>query len=148
NGDVTPSQVRHLLPAMIYDRLAAVRAYEGVIDVAPEPTLHALRIEFKRLRYTVSLFDAVLGSQISEFIDELRTIQDTLGQIHDAATARGRLDALLDDDNDHHSEALNAYLEHLESEQKALIEQFKGMWDNFNSRKVQQKLSTALLALR
>jgi len=147
-GEVKPSEVRHLLPSMIYDRLAAVRAYEGVLAEADASTFHALRIEFKRLRYTVSLFQDVLGSTITEFIDELKAIQDTLGKINDAATARARLDALLDGEDDHHSTALNAYLDHLEAEKGNLIAQFRTLWERFNSRKVQQKLATAVLALR
>jgi CHAD domain-containing protein len=50
---VTPSQVRHILPIIIYDRLAAVRAYNDVLAEADAPTLHELRIEFKQLRYTL-----------------------------------------------------------------------------------------------
>jgi CHAD domain-containing protein len=145
---VTPFQVRHLLPSMIYDRLAAVRAYDTVLADADSPTLHALRIEFKRLRYTVSLFEGVLGETIKEFIDELKVSQDTLGMVNDAATARTRLDALLEGSDSHHSDALNAYLEHLEAARSDLIVQFKVIWERFNSRKVQQKLSTALLSLR
>jgi CHAD domain-containing protein len=144
---VTPLQVRHVLPGLIYDRLAAVRAYEAVIADADDVTLHALRIEFKRLRYTVSLFEGVLGSQISDFIDEIKAIQDCLGHLNDAATARARLDAVLDSD-DVAQGALSAYLQHLEERSSGLRERFVELWQRFNTRRVQQKLSTAILALR
>jgi CHAD domain-containing protein len=148
NGSVMPSQARHLLPSLIYDRLAAVRAYDDALADADDETLHALRIEFKRLRYTVSLFADVLGTTIAEFIDEVKIVQDTLGRINDATTARERLDALLDSDEKHHSDALNAYIAYLEADKNGLADQFKADWERFNSRKVQQKLSTAVLALR
>jgi CHAD domain-containing protein len=148
NGQIAPSQIRHLLPSMIYDRLAAVRAYEDVLAEADSAALHALRIEFKRLRYTVSLFEDVLGSTIEEFIDELKKIQDCLGQINDAATARIRLDAVLEDSAGHYSDALNSYIDHLEAERTGQLTQLETLWERFNSRKVQQKLSTAVLALR
>lgn len=147
-GVIAPSQVRHLLPSLIYDRLAAVRAYDDSLADADDETLHALRIEFKRLRYTVSLFADVLGSTISEFVTELKTVQDTLGRINDAVTAGDRLDALLDSDEKHHSDALNAYIAFMETDKNGLSDQFKADWERFNSRKVQQKLSTAVLALR
>jgi CHAD domain-containing protein len=146
--EIVPTQVRHLLPSMIYDRLAAVRAYEDVLENAATETLHALRIEFKRLRYTVSLFDGVLGSSVSDFVDELKIVQDTLGKFNDATTARTRLDALLENGDDLHSDALSAYLGHLEADKDELIAQFKRDWERFNSRKAQEKLSKAVLGLR
>ncbi|MBZ0293333.1 MAG: CHAD domain-containing protein [Anaerolineae bacterium] len=148
SDEVVPSEVRHLLPSLIYDRLAAVRAYEDRLDDADDTRLHALRIEFKRLRYTVSLFDAVLGKSISDFMDELKVVQDTLGHLNDGATARASLDALLDGNDDHHSDALNAYLNHLDADHDKLIAEFKTHWERFNSRKVQEKLSKAVLSLR
>lgn len=148
HGVIAPSQVRHLLPSLIYDRLAAVRAYDDALADADDETLHALRIEFKRLRYTVSLFADVLGTTIAEFVVELKLIQDTLGRINDATTARERLDTLLDSDEKHHSDALNAYIAFMETDKNGLADQFKADWERFNSRRVQQKLSTALLSLR
>jgi len=35
--------------------------------------LHALRIELKQLRYTLSLFSEVLGPQAAEYIEEVKT---------------------------------------------------------------------------
>ncbi|MEZ4670542.1 MAG: CHAD domain-containing protein [Anaerolineae bacterium] len=142
---VLPSQVRHILPAMIYSRMAAVRAYETVVDAADAPIFHALRIELKRLRYTVSLFQGVLGTQIDDFIEELKSLQDCLGHMNDVATARARLSLLLEG---HPVEVLNMYLKYLEKKEAASHSSFLELWSNFNSRRVQQKLATALLALR
>ncbi|MBZ0282006.1 MAG: CHAD domain-containing protein [Anaerolineae bacterium] len=139
---VVPSQLRHLLPGMIYNHLAAVRAYETVLEEAGAETLHALRIECKRLRYTVSLFDEVLGSQIGDFIEELKALQDCLGHLNDAATARIWLEAHTDEP------VIAAYIAGFEAKETALKEQFVEIWARFNSRRVQQKLSSAVLALR
>jgi len=142
-GDgVVPSQLRHLLPGMIYNHLATVRAYETVIEEAEAETLHALRIECKRLRYTVSLFEEVLGSQISEFIEELKALQDCLGHLNDAAGARIWLDSYTDEP------VVGAYIAALEEKEIALKTQFAEIWSRFNTRRVQQKLSSAVLALR
>lgn len=143
--EVLPSQVRHILPAIIYSRMAAVRAYETVVDAADAPIFHALRIELKRLRYTVSLFREVLGPQIDEFIEEIKTLQDCLGHMNDAATARARLSGQLENNP---VEVLTLYMKYLEKKETASKGNFLQYWSNFNSRKVQQKLATALLALR
>lgn len=146
DGIVIPHEVRHILPGLIYERLAAVRAYESVPEKANMVTLHALRIEFKRLRYALSLFEDVLGSQISDFINEIKAVQDALGHLNDTAAARALLDRVLDDDEV--PEALVAYFAHLDGRAAAHHAQFTDAWDRFNTRKVQQKLASAILALR
>jgi CHAD domain-containing protein len=138
--DVSPSQVRHILPVMVHHRLAAVRAYDPILSTADATTLHALRIEFKRLRYAVSLFQKVLGDQIDDFITSIKAVQDCLGHMNDTATARGLLEGF-------QSAAVEKYLAHLETQETALLGEFTELWVQFNSRKIQQKLSTALLAL-
>jgi len=148
NGAVAPYQVRHVLPAMIYDRLAAVRAYDTVLPEANAGTLHALRIEFKRLRYTLSLFSDVLGSSAEEFVDTIKAIQDHLGHLNDSSVARARLEGLADDPEASYADVLAGYLAHLEAHEAELKAGFAEVWQRFNSRKVQQKLATAVLALR
>lgn len=144
NGAVMPYQVRHVLPMLIYDRLAAVRAYDTVLQQADAPTLHALRIEFKRLRYLLSLFQAVLGPQAADVIAEIKTIQDHLGHLNDGAVARLRLKNLLEADT---SGMLAGYLAFLDTQELGLKDSFMVAWQRFNTRKVQQKLASAVLAL-
>jgi CHAD domain-containing protein len=45
--------------------------------------LHHLRIATKRLRYTLELFQEVLNQKVDFIIEELKKIQDELGEIHD-----------------------------------------------------------------
>jgi len=142
---VTPVQVRHILPIIIYQRLAGVRAFDPILAEANAPTLHALRIEFKQLRYTLSLFSEVLGPQASEYIDEIKALQDCLGHMNDAVVARAYLSDFL---KDSHLAALNGYLSSLEEKEIALKGQLTELWAQFNTRKVQQKLSSAILAMR
>lgn len=146
DGAVVPHQTRHVLPGLIHERLAAVRAYESVLEDVDDVTLHALRIEFKRLRYTLSLFESVLGSQIDDFIDEIRAVQDALGHLNDVHAARSLLDTTLE--GDELPEAALVYFNHLEARAAAHRAQFAEAWERFNTRKVQQKLSNAILALR
>lgn len=147
SDEVVPVQVRHVLPPMIYQHLAAVRAYEPVLDGAEMETLHALRIEFKRLRYVVTLFSSVLGKEINDFIAELKSIQDILGEMNDIEVAQDSLTSLMDDLEGDQSAALWIYLDALESHKPALHAQFPAAWKRFNSKTVQRKLAVAVAAL-
>lgn len=46
--------------------------------------LHNLRIAAKRLRYTLELFRFAFPGEISGFIDEVKEIQEHIGDMHDA----------------------------------------------------------------
>jgi CHAD domain-containing protein len=148
--ETSPHQVRHVLPILIHDHLANVRAFDTVIDQADVPTLHALRIEFKRLRYTLQNFEDVLGASSEQFVLHIKEVQDYLGRLNDVFVAHNRLESLLDempeDDEDYSnlSEQMNALLE----EEAELTLGFIDVWNGFNKRMVQRKLADALLVLR
>lgn len=142
-----PYQVRHLLPTMIYAQLGHVRAFDEVLPGADDETLHTLRIEFKKLRYTVSFFSGVLGKTAADFITELKRIQDHLGRLNDIHVARAHFEAVSGWDKAAEA-ALQSYLALLEAEAPDLRQAFTALWTDFNSRKVQRKLSDAVLALR
>jgi hypothetical protein len=75
---------------IIGTRLAEMLAYERyVYDEGRVFELHQMRIAAKRLRYTLELFDdaytvAGMGDAIHAITDDVRTLQDRLGEIHDA----------------------------------------------------------------
>ncbi len=144
---VAPYQVRHVLPPLIYEHLAAVRAYDPVLEEADSETLHALRIEFKRLRYVVSLFSGILGKDIDAFISELKQMQDVLGRMNDIEVARQSLTDLMEDLDGGQSAALWLYIEHLEQEKPALHARFPEVWRRFNRKGVQRKLASAVAVL-
>jgi CHAD domain-containing protein len=146
-GETAPYQVRHVLPLLLHEHLSVVRAYENVLENADDTTLHALRIEFKRLRYATAYFKDVLGSSGGDFIDEIKAIQDHLGRINDINVAVLHLGGLIENE-DVTSEGLNTYIATLETEKADLREKFGAVWTRFNSRSVQSKFSNALLTLR
>ena len=112
----------------------------------PRP-IHALRIEFKRLRYVVTLFSGLLGREIDDFIAELKKIQDLLGRMNDIEVARTWLTDLMSDLEGDQTAALWIYVDDLENERPGLQEQFPGVWKRFNTKTVQRKLANAVLAL-
>jgi CHAD domain-containing protein len=97
-GEPRPYLLRHVAPVVIFERLAAVRAYDEWVSIPSPPLerLHALRISCKRLRYTLEYFLEVLGPGTKDLIKEIVTVQDHLGDLQDAVVA---------------SDILNAYLE-------------------------------------
>jgi CHAD domain-containing protein len=143
---ISPHQVRHVLPGVIHDQLALVKAYDTVVDDNIDvETLHALRIEFKRLRYLVEFFEDVLGNSLNKFIDDLKVIQDHLGRMNDIKTITYAVETICEDQNIAHP---THYLETLEKEQEENIAAFQAIWQKFNTRTVQSHLANAILALR
>lgn len=86
-----PQLVRHLLPAAVWEHYGNVRAYEPVLGWASLETVHALRIEGKRLRYLLEFFSEVLGPGPAPAIEALVALQDHIGDLHDAEVAMGLL---------------------------------------------------------
>ena len=144
---IAPVQVRHVLPPMIAQHLAAVRAYDPVLAEADAETFHALRIEFKRLRYVVTLFSGLLGKEIDDFIAELKKMQDLLGRMNDIEVARESLIDLMSDLEGDQTAALWIYVDDLENEKPGLHEQFPALWKRFNTKTVQRKLAQAVTVL-
>jgi CHAD domain-containing protein len=146
NGDVQPSQVRHVLPALLYSHVGAVRAYDAVLENADDTTLHALRIEFKRLRYAVSLFADVLGN-LKDFVKEVKAMQDHLGRMQDIVTAQAVLNPMVSELSAGQGESLQLYLDKIEAERQQLRQRVGDMWKKFNAKTVQKQLATAVSGL-
>ncbi len=65
------------------------------LDAMPEPRLHDIRIEAKRMRYTAELFAPLFDSKRPpRFIARLADLQECLGHLNDAAVATTLLDRL------------------------------------------------------
>ena len=91
--EAVPHRVRHVVPAIIYQRAAAVLAYDEWVN-GPDVSLkrlHRLRIAGKRLRYTLEFFKEVLAPQTADLIKQTKRLQDHLGDLQDAAVASGLL---------------------------------------------------------
>lgn len=152
-----PDLVRDVAPMMIYTRLAAVRAYDTWLDDAPIERLHALRIEFKKLRYTVEYFREVLGAQVEQVIEELKTIQDHLGDLTDAQVAIDILHKFIDDTESNQAELpieqrvnlqpVVTYLAFRHDERHHLMITFKDVWRHFNRMEFRKKVSQAVSVL-
>lgn len=83
---VDPDNSIHANAALIIPvRAAELIAWERYIDdPARVAELHQMRIAAKRLRYTMELFAPFYGPEFAAAIERIKTIQEQLGQIHDA----------------------------------------------------------------
>lgn len=104
--------VRHVLPGAVMDAFEVVRAYEPLFDAeerVPVETLHAMRIDCKRLRYAIEPLSHLMGSEGRAFVKTLKRLQDVLGDLNDASVAQARLGELQADGHD--TPAVGRYLD-------------------------------------
>jgi len=144
---IAPSKAQHVLPVEIYSHLATIRAYDSAIEDAEPAMLHALRIEFKQLRYLLAVFEEILDKPGREFLKELKAIQDHLGRLNDTHVAQERLHDLQTRLDETGATALQRYLDALAAEETTLQASFPGVWKRFNSKTVQRGLASAMAGL-
>ncbi len=84
-----PTRVPHVLPIILFDGLARVQAYEQEMQRPEVPLVryHQLRIASKSLRYTLEFFEEVLGPAAKIPIEQVKRLQDHLGNLQDAVVA-------------------------------------------------------------
>ncbi len=154
-------QVRHIAPRLVYEHLERVRAYEPVIETAVETadldTLHALRIDFKRLRYTLEFFEEVLGPEVKAVIKTIKGMQDHLGDLNDARVVGAVLRAFVDR---HHAKysgvplfmrpniaGVMAYAAAQEEAKHHLLDTFPAAWAKFTGEETRRNLALGVAAL-
>lgn len=153
---ITPHRVNELAPVLIYSRLAAVQAFASQLENAPVERLHALRIEFKKLRYTLEYFREVLGAEAKQIIEEIKTLQDHLGDLNDAHVAclilqqfiqaQEQLSPLLTPESPE-LQAVHAYLAARQAEMETLIAAFPSAWARFERPELRRDLALAISVL-
>ncbi|MCI0396565.1 MAG: CHAD domain-containing protein [Chloroflexi bacterium] len=140
----TPVKVRHLAPAFIYQQLAPVRAYEGRLAGASLTQWHALRVQGKKLRYTLEFFEPVLGLGILHHIATMKQMQECLGELNDARVA---LEFLAQTPEAEAAPAVALYRAAKEGEISELKEGFLGLWAEFDRPAWRQGLAAAVAVL-
>jgi CHAD domain-containing protein len=75
---------RRLLPAMIEELFRAGR--EAARPDSSQQRMHGFRLEAKRVRYTLELFEPVYGRKAKRIVESLKGLQEKLGAINDCAT--------------------------------------------------------------
>lgn len=80
-----PDLVNPLLSALLLHPgwLISAQSLERSPDIAIQTTLHDLRKAFKAVRYQSEFFETFYDSAFQDWIVELKTLQDNLGEVHD-----------------------------------------------------------------
>ena len=151
------NRVRDIVPVLVYSRYAAVRAYETLLPNATVSQLHALRIEFKKFRYTLEYFRDVLGETASKAINELKQYQDHLGELHDADVACQLVRDFLKRWEEEQSlqpinmrvnpETVVSYLSFMYAERHRLTVSFPHLWQRFNRPEFRHHVAQAISLL-
>jgi CHAD domain-containing protein len=89
DGEPRPRRLSYVAPVVVYQRVAAVRAYDEWVAQADTPLerLHQLRIAAKRLRYALEFLVEVLAPEVVGLINRVKRLQDHLGDLNDARVA-------------------------------------------------------------
>ena len=146
-----PHLVRDTAPAQIWAAYHTVRAYESVLRWADIETLHALRIDAKRLRYSVEFFRETLGPEGNDLIARIVALQDHLGLLHDADVAADLTRRFLLARSTELEPAVRAeigrYLLHCEQEVARLKRSTNGPWRRVEGVGFRRALGRALARL-
>jgi CHAD domain-containing protein len=146
-----PVLVRDVLPARLWEHYGAVRSYSPLLPGADVPTLHALRIAGKRLRYALEFFAEALDPAIQENIKAVVALQDHLGTLHDADVTLARLHAFLQSDEARPSPeavlAVGGYLRVQQARLRQLQRTVGRPWKKVAGRKFRRVLGRAVAGL-
>ncbi len=142
-----PHQLRHVLPILLHERLARVRAYDTVLPAADDRILHALRVEFKQLRYALEFFQPLLGKTTDSFLREAKEMQEILGRINDIAVFSDYMSGLKKL-SPQQAAVVQSYLADRDQALAALRLRFEEQRASFNTRARMRQFSDALLVLR
>ena len=103
--------VNHL-PELFRNLFEAGR--QALVEPVDLAELHALRLKTKRRRYTLELFEPCYGPEIGERLEQLKNLQDLLGDINDCRASK---DLAQDDE-------MHAYLDEQRDQRIARFERF------------------------
>ena len=130
---------RQKLPELARQFFAAGRA-AATLDSSPK-ALHHFRLQTKRFRYILELFDDYYGPALERRIDALRDLQDLLGAINDCAATQ---DLLLNRD-DLHASQRDRLLRNLKATAARRIAAFRRSWLKEFSNPAQERWWTEYL---
>jgi CHAD domain-containing protein len=142
DGQALQPKIGHFIPIMVFERIAAVRAFEDVVAHASLKQLHRLRIQFKELRYTLQFFASLLGNVTPSILLDLNSLQDVLGHLNDTTVALEFLESL----PGHEASATRCRRLQFE-EQERLLQAFGPAWEQFNTPQWRQAVATAVASV-
>jgi CHAD domain-containing protein len=150
-----PRRIGHIAPVLILERYTDVLAFERHLPLASIDLLHRLRIQSKKLRYTMECFAELLGPGGRKAIRQVIELQDYLGELQDGQAASDMITDFVSgldarqsarplNDRLNPAPLLN-YLAGRESRKHELMLGFADAWSHFQSPDMRKRMLRALL---
>jgi CHAD domain-containing protein len=149
---LAPVKAGHLIPGLLYERVAGVRAFDEYGHCGRQPSdhhtaadlhqMHQIRIQCKELRYAFEFFSPLLGPEIEPVIVVLEQLQDNLGALNDARVALELLRQMVGMET-----AVSCYLLEKQAEIGRLLADFPPLWKALNGTEWRRNLALALAVL-
>lgn len=143
---LAPVKSRHLIPGLLYERVAGVRAFDDYgrshLTAADIHQMHQIRIQCKELRYAFEFFSPLLGPEIEPVIAVLEQLQDNLGALNDARVALEMLERVMGMET-----AVSCYHQEKQAEIARLLVEFPPLWEALNGAEWRRNLALALAIL-
>jgi CHAD domain-containing protein len=143
-GDSTPLQIAEdvLLPALSLVRKGGA----AIDDASPETKLHRLRLDCKKFRYRLELFEPLVPGGLKTFIKACKLLQNDLGVRRDFFVALGRIEDFRKSNElgDAEREELKKLRKLLKGRLRELRGGYAGKWRAFSSSVRRKKLCKLL----
>jgi triphosphatase len=150
NGGPPDRSIRDRAGSSVWTAYELVRAFVSLVPSADLPALHRLRIEAKRLRYTLEFLGDVLGPDAKWAIERLVTLQDHLGALNDTTLAVDAIRAFVAENDEtlatEQRAAVAAYLGDRERELRRLRRSVEQSWRPIVSVTFARKLARAVVS--
>jgi CHAD domain-containing protein/transposase len=144
-------------PELVISRYTDMLAFDAHVATATLDRLHALRIQCKKLRYTLEFLQEVLGPQAKKIIRHVTAMQDYLGHLQDDQTAGFMITSFvqeLDERQAHlplgarlNAAPLLTYLADRQARKHQLLTSFPETWRDFLAQDFRKRLLRTLLRL-
>ena len=150
-----PRRIAHIAPELMLRRYTDVLAFDPFIERASIDLLHRLRIQCKKLRYTMECFAELLGPGGRKAIRQVVVLQDYLGELQDGQAASDMITDFVTGLDARQSsrplhERLNPapllqYLATREAHKHTLLLGVATAWNDFRTLDLRKRLLRALL---
>lgn len=150
-----PRHIASTAPVLMLRRYTDVLAFAPYLDRASIDLLHRLRIQCKKLRYTMECFVELLGPGGKKCIRHVIALQDYLGELQDGQAASDMITGFVSGLDARQSsrpmhERLNpapllTYLAERESHKHSLLLGAGEAWARFNATEARTRMLRALL---
>jgi CHAD domain-containing protein len=134
-ADSQSSSVKEFIADVFISRMENLFSHNEKTDDITLEQFHQIRIDAKKLRYSLEFFGCVVGNGVNAAIFHLKDLQDLLGEMNDAVVAikiiRGVGLEICDNENDFDDNVVDFLLNSKEERLDELIARFPEIWEEF-----------------